>query len=354
MHDLLPICEELNIPFVLDWHHHNIVFDSEQIREGTADIEALMPRILKTWERKGITPKMHYSEQTPPAITGKQRRKHNPRVWTLPPCPPTMDLMIEAKDKEQACFELMRTFKLPGYNSFAELIPYERHDDNKFVDSAAGQRRVAKGESFDVVPDADIGMGGPEGRVYWPLGMEEWLRPKKKEVKKKDVDEVKEKEAKKKEKKKAENEKLYAERQAALNGSAGSDVKAEPEDNSDVEATPATKKAKAAMKKRAAAQEAKAAAKAVEAEAKATIKAEKPRGRKKKVEEVEAEAAVPTSSPSDDEEEEEAEVDDFEEDSEEGPVTPAKNRPSAGTKRKSGRAGRSQVSYAEDEDAEMA
>lgn len=25
VHDLLPVCEELNIPLVLDFHHHNIV-----------------------------------------------------------------------------------------------------------------------------------------------------------------------------------------------------------------------------------------------------------------------------------------------------------------------------------------
>jgi UV DNA damage endonuclease len=36
------------------------------------------------------------------------------------------------------------------------------------------------------IPDEEVGMGGPEGRVYWPPGMEEWLRPKKKEVKKRD------------------------------------------------------------------------------------------------------------------------------------------------------------------------
>ncbi|KAM0694768.1 hypothetical protein Q7P36_005124 [Cladosporium allicinum] len=65
VHDLLPVCEELNIPFVLDYHHHNILFDSDKIREGTADIVDLYPRIFATWERKGITPKMHYSEQTP-------------------------------------------------------------------------------------------------------------------------------------------------------------------------------------------------------------------------------------------------------------------------------------------------
>jgi UV DNA damage endonuclease len=34
-----------------------------------------------------------------------------------------------------------------------------------------------------VILDDEVGMGGPEGRVYRPPGMEEWLRPKKKEVK---------------------------------------------------------------------------------------------------------------------------------------------------------------------------
>lgn len=357
VHDLLPVCEELNIPFVLDYHHHNILFDSDRIREGTADIMDLYPRIFATWERKGITPKMHYSEQTPPAITGKQRRKHNPRPWTLPPCPPNSDLMIEAKDKEQAVFELMRTFKLPGFDSIADVIPYERFDDNKVADSAAGQRRVAKGEHIDLVPEEEIGMGGPQGRVYWPLGMEEWLRPKKREVKKKE--EPEDKDAKKKEKAKKEAEKLYAERQAALNGN-GAAVKEEEEVDSDVDATPATKKAKAAMKKKAAATAAKAAAKVAEAAAKEagtapakTTPAKKVGGRKRKASPVEA--VQPTPSASDEEEEEELDLE-GEDSEDEGPVAPAK-RPATGPKRQSGRAGRAKVSYAEgvgeDGDAEM-
>lgn len=356
VHDLLPVCEELNIPLVLDYHHHNILFDSDQIREGTADIVDLYPRIFATWQRKGITPKMHYSEQTPPAITGKQRRKHNPRPWTLPPCPPNSDLMIEAKDKEQAVFELMRTFKLPGFDRIADIIPYERFDDNKAADSAAGQRKIAKGEHFDLVPEEEIGMGGPQGRVYWPLGMEEWLRPKKKEVKKKPEYSA-EKDAKKKEKLKKEAEKLYAERQAALNGNGA--VKEEEEEDSDADATPATKKAKAAMKKQDAARAAKAAAKVAEAAAKETAKeanggkkttpAKKAGGGRKK----KAEAAQPTPSPSDEEDEDE-DLDLEADDSEDGePVTPAK-RPAA---RSSGRASRAKVSYAEaggdDEDVEM-
>ena len=97
VHDLLPVCQELNIPLCLDFHHSNIIFDSSKIREGTKDIMEYFPAIRATWERKGITQKMHYSESTPDAITPMQRRKHSPRVATLPPCAPDMDLMIEAK-----------------------------------------------------------------------------------------------------------------------------------------------------------------------------------------------------------------------------------------------------------------
>lgn len=206
MHDLLPICEELNIPFVLDFHHHNIIFDAENIREGTKDIIDFFPRICATWSRKGITPKMHYSEPTAAAITGRQRRKHSARVATLPPCPPDMDLMIEAKDKEQAVFELMRTFKLPGFDRFNDIIPHVRKDDNKPIKTPkkkAPRKRAKKGKAEDEeveaaeepdddpiqphIEDDEVGMGGPEGRVYWPPGMEEWLRPVKRVVKSKDA-----------------------------------------------------------------------------------------------------------------------------------------------------------------------
>jgi UV DNA damage endonuclease len=203
VHDLLPICEELNIPLVLDFHHHNIMFDKDKIREGTKDIMELYPRIKATWDRKGITPKMHYSEPCPDAVTSRQRRKHRPRVMTLPPCANDMDLMIEAKDKEQAVFELMRNFKLPGWDTFNDVIPYEREDENRpFPKAPKKKQRKKKAKDCEDADGADMeiveepapppevspdefGMGGPNNRVYWPIGMEEWLRPKKREVKKK-------------------------------------------------------------------------------------------------------------------------------------------------------------------------
>lgn len=206
VHELLPLCQELNIPMVLDYHHHNIIFDATQIREGTKDIMDLYPAILETWSKKGITPKMHYSESCPDAVTRTKRRKHSPRVMTLPPCPDTMDLMIEAKDKEQAVFELMRTFKLPGFHTFNDILPHQRQDENKpwkpkpkkavrkskkkTDDLDDLDAKIEDAEEEDVppplVPDEEISMGGPEGRVYWPPGMEDWLRPPKRVIKKKD------------------------------------------------------------------------------------------------------------------------------------------------------------------------
>ncbi|OAX78968.1 UV damage endonuclease UvdE [Emergomyces africanus] len=202
VHDLLPICEELNIPLVLDYHHHNINFDADKIREGTLDIMNLYDRIAATWTRKGITQKMHYSEQTPSAITKKQRRKHNTRVQMLPPCDPTMDLMIEAKDKEQAVFELMRTYKLPGFEKINDIIPFTRTDDNSGTSGGetktkkttrtrkkSKQQGAADSDQSDeiimpaIIPEEEVGMGGPEGRVYWPPGMEHWLHPEKRATK---------------------------------------------------------------------------------------------------------------------------------------------------------------------------
>ncbi|KAJ4415886.1 UV-damage endonuclease [Gnomoniopsis sp. IMI 355080] len=212
VHDLLPICEELNIPLVLDYHHHNIVFDAEKIREGTFDISQpeISKRITDTWTRKNIKQKMHYSEQCPGTITPRERRKHSPRVATLPPCPPDVDLMIEAKDKEQAVFDLMRYFKLPGHECIADVVAHEREDQDRPAPPAkkpkkTAKKRKVKGEEpaaeegaaaadEDTKPELDapgalkvsseeFGMGGPLGRVYWPVGFEEWLHPKKREKK---------------------------------------------------------------------------------------------------------------------------------------------------------------------------
>lgn len=110
--------------------------------------------------------------------------------------------MIEAKDKEQAVFELMRTFKLPGYDLFNDIIPHVRKDENKPIKATPTKRKATprkkkaiKDEDTDsdspepepappeTVPDEEVGMGGPDGRVYWPPTQEHWLRPVKRVMK---------------------------------------------------------------------------------------------------------------------------------------------------------------------------
>ncbi|KAL7324985.1 hypothetical protein PS15p_210093 [Mucor circinelloides] len=104
--DLLPICQKLQVPLVLDWHHHHIN------PGNVTDLLSLLPAINKTWTDKGIKPKQHYSESRNGAVTQMERRAHSDRVQNLPPTTDDVDLMIEAKDKEQAVFHLYRLFDL--------------------------------------------------------------------------------------------------------------------------------------------------------------------------------------------------------------------------------------------------
>ncbi|BFZ58966.1 hypothetical protein PYCC9005_006034 [Savitreella phatthalungensis] len=151
--DLLPVCQELNIPLVLDWHHHNIIRDEEQFREGTLDIMPLLPAIAETWTRKNIRQKMHMSEaRFPNHPLGSQRRSHSQRIYHLPPCRPDMDLMLEAKDKEQAVFELSKRYDLDNPPVPPEVI---------------GDGPGAKGDE-----------------AYWPEGQEARLKTTRPRVKK--------------------------------------------------------------------------------------------------------------------------------------------------------------------------
>jgi len=69
--------------------------------------------VNKTWERKGIRVKQHLSEPRPGAVTTMEKRAHADRCQSLPEgLPDNVDLMIEAKDKEQAVFDLRRIYGL--------------------------------------------------------------------------------------------------------------------------------------------------------------------------------------------------------------------------------------------------
>lgn len=109
--DLLPICEELDIPFCLDIFHNSISKDKVKITEK------LIQRIFNTW--KYFYPKMHYSEQEPDLRKGSHSKSvHSLPKWVfkLPyQFNTTIYLMLEVKDKEESVLRI--------YNKYFNKIP---------------------------------------------------------------------------------------------------------------------------------------------------------------------------------------------------------------------------------------
>ena len=108
--DTLILCEELNIPMVLDYHHYICN------HEKTERIEKLLPRIIKTWINTNIRPKMHFSN----SLNSKQKRNHSTYInynsfikflKLLKPLNTDIDIMLEAKGKDEALFRLVRQLK---------------------------------------------------------------------------------------------------------------------------------------------------------------------------------------------------------------------------------------------------
>ncbi|KDQ57434.1 hypothetical protein JAAARDRAFT_113368, partial [Jaapia argillacea MUCL 33604] len=104
--ELLPLCEELNIPLVFDYHH-------DWINPSNIPPAEIIKRANAIFKRRGIRPKQHLSEPRPGAVTVMEKRAHADRCEKLPDdLPDDMDLMIEAKDKEQAVMHLYRMYNL--------------------------------------------------------------------------------------------------------------------------------------------------------------------------------------------------------------------------------------------------
>ena len=110
--DCLDVSEILNIPVVFDTHHfecYKILHPDEKFLEP----DIYMHPVLDTWWRNGKKPKFHVSEQG----TGKCGH-HSDFIENIPDylleipdkfgC--DIDIMIEAKMKEQAIFKLYRKY----------------------------------------------------------------------------------------------------------------------------------------------------------------------------------------------------------------------------------------------------
>ena len=112
--DCLYVSEKVNIPVVFDTHHfecYNKLHPDETLKYP----EEYIQEILKTWARRGIKPKFHVSEQG----TGRIGH-HSDYIEEIPEylleIPSKygveIDIMIEAKMKEQAIFKLYEKYPL--------------------------------------------------------------------------------------------------------------------------------------------------------------------------------------------------------------------------------------------------
>ncbi len=118
--DLLPLCEELSIPLVVDYHHHNIHPGDVRYLQ-TNELVPLTKRVLQIWKTRNITPLFHLSESKPgitlqDSIT--KRRAHSDYINNFPDAmlelliDNRINLDIEAKMKEKAVMYLKDKFEL--------------------------------------------------------------------------------------------------------------------------------------------------------------------------------------------------------------------------------------------------
>ena len=105
--NVLSLCEKLNIPMVLDYHHFKVNKNNEKI-------ENYIERIFNTWKEE--VPKIHFSSPK----DKKNKRSHNDYINVddfidfiekIKFTKRDFDVMIEAKKKDEALFKLIRELK---------------------------------------------------------------------------------------------------------------------------------------------------------------------------------------------------------------------------------------------------
>jgi len=127
--DVLELCEELNIPMVLDYHHY-------LCNHGTEKIEKLFPRIFETWKDEEFPPKIHFSSPK----SKKERRSHSTYISyfgfqkflsVIVSYEGKVDVMLECKGKDEALFRLVRQLKMnPQYQFLNNSTWIIKKDNN--------------------------------------------------------------------------------------------------------------------------------------------------------------------------------------------------------------------------------
>ncbi len=107
--DVLGICKEINIPMVLDIHHHNC-------NNINKDIIPYLTEIFDTWNNQKIVPKIHFSSPK----SHKEYRSHSTDINTkdffeflkqMKVINRDFDVMLEVKNKDMALFKLIEELK---------------------------------------------------------------------------------------------------------------------------------------------------------------------------------------------------------------------------------------------------
>ncbi len=121
--DTLEISKKLNIPMVLDYHHHICNHDNINIKEYYQEI-------FNTW--KEINPKIHFS--SPKSKLKKDMRSHHDYINVddfitfiedIKHLNYDIDVMIEAKEKDEAMFRLIRNLKYKTNYKFIDDTTFE-------------------------------------------------------------------------------------------------------------------------------------------------------------------------------------------------------------------------------------
>ena len=110
--DCLRVSEQVNIPVVFDTHHF-ACYSQLHPKESFQEADEYIPRILETWRKRGIKPKFHVSEQGSGRVG-----HHSDFIETIPDYlmeipdkyDVEIDIMIEAKMKEQSIFHLYKKY----------------------------------------------------------------------------------------------------------------------------------------------------------------------------------------------------------------------------------------------------
>ncbi|KAH9485545.1 UV-damage endonuclease [Psilocybe cubensis] len=152
--DLLPICEELSIPLVFDYHH-------DKIFPSSIPPAKIIERANVIWQRRGIKPKQHLSEQRPGAVTVMERRAHADRCENLPDdLPDDMASLRPAKANPTMHTAGRKSNKRARANLEKEAIDKAEAEEENEIDDDCVSSRSSCGSDSEMFIERQNGAAG--------------------------------------------------------------------------------------------------------------------------------------------------------------------------------------------------